>query len=127
MKLNHDLVREILLVIEDTDNPSGPDSQYLINRLNKNNNWTYNEIAYTIGKLKEARFIDGDVTWGDNMPLRISPGNLTYYGHKFLDNIRDNNVWRETKKIVSGFSSVSLGILSNVSAGVITELIKRNL
>ncbi len=26
-------------------------------------------------------------------------GNLTYEGHKFLDNVRDDGVWKETKKL----------------------------
>lgn len=52
-------------------------------------------------------------------------GNLTYDGHKFLDNIRDDKVWKDTKTILSKFSSVSLSFVSSVASNVISQLIQK--
>lgn len=49
------------------------------------------------------------------------PGNLTLEGHKFLDNIRDNKVWQNTKDIISKFENVSLNIISSVAANLISS------
>ncbi|WP_143454637.1 DUF2513 domain-containing protein [Ligilactobacillus salivarius] len=83
--------------------------------------------AYTVLKLKEANFIDGDVWWTNNSPARIMVDNLTYEGHKFLDNIRDDKVWKDTKTILSKFSSVSLNFVSSVASDVISRLIQKQL
>lgn len=116
-----------MLAIESSQNIRGPIEDELLENLSKYGEYDRNQIAYTIIKLKEAKYITGDVRWGNNNPAIISPGNLTYDGHKFLDNIRDDGVWKNTKSILSKFSSVSLTLVSNVAAGVITQLIKNQM
>ena len=41
----------------------------------------------------------------------------------FLDNIRDDNVWKETTKTISGLKSVSLDIISQVAAAIILKMV----
>ncbi|MCX2187524.1 DUF2513 domain-containing protein [Limosilactobacillus mucosae] len=127
MKLNHDLVRYTMLSIESSKNITGPLEDELLANLSNYGEYDRSQIAYTVMKLKEAKYITGDVRWGNNQPAIISPGNLTYEGHKFLDNIRDDGVWKDTKNILSKFSSVSLTLVSNVAAGVITQIIKHQM
>jgi ribosomal protein S6 len=127
LKLNHDLVRYTMLSIESSKNITGPLEDELLANLSNYGEYDRNQIAYTVMKLKEAKYITGDVQWGNNQPVIISPGNLTYEGHKFLDNIRDDGVWKDTKNILSKFSSVSLTLVSNVAAGVITQIIKHQM
>ncbi|EJA0843158.1 DUF2513 domain-containing protein, partial [Listeria monocytogenes] len=52
---------------------------------------------------------------------------ITWSGHQFLDNIRDDEVWKKTKKTVSKFSSVSVSLLSTISSNVLSQLIKNSL
>lgn len=127
MKLDHDLVRHILLAIESNENISGPDGKELLASVSKRGYGNLDEIAYSILKLKEANYITGEVSWGDNKPTEIIPGNLTFEGHQFLDNIRDDSVWKDTKKVLSKFSSVSLTFVSSVASSVITQLIKQQI
>lgn len=127
MKLNHDLVRYTMLSIESSKNITGPLEDELLANLSNYGEYDRSQIAYTVMKLKEVKYITGDVRWGNNQPAIISPGNLTYEGHKFLDNIRDDGVWKDTKNILSKFSSVSLTLVSNVAAGVITQIIKHQM
>jgi len=78
------------------------------------------DITYTLKKLAEAGFIEIDkVTYENNFNIKW----MTYYGHQFLDNIRDNKVWSETKSILSKFSSVSLNMVQNIASQVISNLI----
>lgn len=125
MKLDHDLVRKILLVIESSDSLQGPDENELLKKIPST--YDRNRIAYSISKLKEANYITGRVVWGNNVAAIIEPGNLTYEGHQFLDNIRDDGVWKHTKNILSKFSSVSLTLVSKISAEVITQLIEKQM
>ncbi|MEF2608233.1 MAG: DUF2513 domain-containing protein [Faecalicoccus sp.] len=122
MKLDHDLVRLVLLEIEDktTIKDDLQISDFSIP------NYSNEEITYTIQKLNEAgyinakikSFIGGSVFFVDS---------LTWDGHQFLDNIRDDNVWDKTKGILSKFSSASLSIASDVAANVITKLINQQM
>ncbi|WP_326938421.1 DUF2513 domain-containing protein [Bacillus atrophaeus] len=36
--------------------------------------------------------------------------SISYSGHEFLDNIRDSNIWSQTKSSISALSGVSLSI-----------------
>lgn len=121
MKLNHDLIRYVLLSIEESKEITGPSEKTLLTSIKKYGNFDWNDIAYTIDKLNEANFITGKVIWANNHPSLIMPGNLTLEGHKFLDNIRDNKVWQNTKDIISKFENVSLSIISSVAANLISS------
>ena len=128
MKLDHDLVRCVLLAIEASENITGINEDELLGYLEKHGSYNdRNSIAYTVSKLKEANFITGNVRWANNSPAWIVAGNLTYEGHKFLDNIRDDKVWKDTKTILSTFSSVSLSFVSSVASNVISQLIQKQL
>lgn len=116
-----------MLAIESSQNLSGPVEDELLTKIEQYNHYDRSDIVYVVTKLKEAHYITGDVQWGNNKPLRIESGNLTFEGHQFLDNIRDDGVWRDTKKILSKFSSVSLTLVSNIATGVITQLIKNQI
>ncbi|MEQ2870605.1 DUF2513 domain-containing protein [Ligilactobacillus ruminis] len=128
MKLDHDLVRCVLLAIEESENIVGINENELLDYLKKHGSYNdRNSIAYTVSKLKEANFITGNVQWANDSPALIMAGNLTYEGHKFLDNIRDDKVWKDTKTILSRFSSVSLSFVSSVASNVISQLIQKQL
>lgn len=128
MKLDNDLVRCVLLTIETSENIKGINEDELLGYLEKHRNYNdRNSIAYTVSKLKEASFITGDIRWANNSPAWIMAGNLTYDGHKFLDNIGDDKVWKYTKTILSKFSSVSVSFVSSVASNVISQLIQKQL
>lgn len=127
MKLDHDLVRYTLLSIEASENFSGPSEDELLERINKYHPYDRKQVVYTIDKLKEADYISGKVTYANDQPMWINAGNLTYEGHKFLDNIRDDGIWKDTKKVVSKLSSVSLPIIANVASTLIAQVIQQKL
>lgn len=121
MKLNNDCVRDLLLYIEDkiAINDSIAISEIEINK------YTSEELIYTAMKLKDAGYIKGNVRKYINGEADVYVNELTWDGHKFLDNIRDDGVWKTTKEKLSKFSSVSLSIIENVASQVITNLINQ--
>lgn len=122
MKLNHDCVRFLLLKLEEDLDDS---ETIFINEL-KLKRFKKSEIMYAAKKLIEAGFLTGDLSYGDNQP-EIYISEITWEGHKFLDNIRDPAVWEHSKSVLSKFLSTSIGIVENVSAQVITNLIEKEL
>lgn len=109
MKLDHDLVRETMLYLEDnlTFDKEIMSSNIVIQ------NYTSEEIQYTVNKLYEAGFIKC-------VPFKpykfVAILEITWNGHCFLDNIRDKNIWIKTKEKLSKLASVSLPIISQVAA-----------
>lgn len=113
MKLIHDCVRDVMLYVEEnlTDNKL-MDIEVISKDLPK---YSLEDITYTCKKLDEAGY------------LMISPlsmdcyfvKEMTYNGHLFLDDIRDDGVWKEVKSKSSKIASVSLPILQKLAASLI--------
>jgi hypothetical protein len=90
MKLDKDLVREILLQVE-----TSPDPMEMVNLSIPDH--SQEEIAYHVQILDEAGFIEAlNLTTMSGYDWR--PRRLTYEGHEFLDTIRDAEAWRFTKE-----------------------------
>lgn len=115
MKLIHDCVRDVMLYIEENlqDNRTISTSA-IANDLSK---YSLEDIKYTCKKLNEARYLEISNSIGGGIAI-IS---MSYNGHIFLDSIRDDGVWKETKSKVSKIASVSLPILQQVAATIITN------
>lgn len=122
MKLNHNCVRDLLLFIEDNLTYS---TYIYVNEIQLEG-YTQEEIIYSADKLLDAGYITGTrkVSLGSDGTPQIEIKSITWDGHQFLDNIRDNKVWEQTKGILSKFSSVSIGIISNVASQVISNIVK---
>lgn len=124
MKLNHDCVRDVLLHVEEHLSYG----HFMDFSKVEIGNYSRDDLIYTADKLLEAGYLDGDKHKYINSGLpdiRIS--SMTWDGHQFLDNIRDDGVWKETKKVVSRFSSVSLGLIGNIAVQVISAIIRNQI
>lgn len=120
MQLKHDCVRNLLLTIEGL----GYNEALTLEKCAKMPllaNYEDVDIVYTAERLQEAGFIDATIRRlsGNNVLFRIN--SLTWAGHQFLDNIRDETVWRETKQVASKVASASLNVLSDIAAGLIRK------
>lgn len=112
MKRNLDLIRMILLSIESSDS-----SRLYIEDLNLLANYTHDEIAYQIRLLMDAEYIDA-CERGQIGTLRKSYTiyRLTNSGHDYLDSVRDETIWINTKKkLGSAFVSASFELVKAVS------------
>ena len=124
MKLNYDCVRDLLLYLEDN---LTYDNKIKINTLGLKD-YTDLDLIYTADKLCEAKFINciKGAYMNNNNPSLIAK-SITYDGHQFLDTVRDNNVWKETKKISSSFTSTSLKVIENIASQVISNIISKQM
>jgi len=116
MKLNIECIRDVLLTSEEETDLSNEvlniDTLTVMPRLNC---YKEDDIVYTIKKLKEARYIEADVKIYPEGHFAMIK-HLTYEGHMFLDNIRDDGIWKKAKEKASKISSsVSINIISNIA------------
>lgn len=95
MKLNHDLVRLLLLEIEDK---TGPYDSLEVPEISIAG-YTEDEVFYTAERLLEAGYIKAQLE-----PTQISHSrciySLTWEGHKYLDIVRDKDVWKQTRIVI---------------------------
>lgn len=126
MKLNKECIRDIMLAIE-----SEPYGSHITKFTVKDNNflskYDVEEIIYTLHRLLEADYVNADIQYAADEVYTFYISSLTWNGHQFLDNIRDDGVWKKTKSIAGKFSSVSISLLSSIASGVITQLINQQL
>ena len=115
-----DLIRKILLEIE------AKPSDATVNNL-KIEGYTLQEIAYHCKILYGGGLIDyyyGVVADGGFL-LRFIVGSLTLEGHEFLDKIRDDTIWDETKETIKekGIPFI-LDTVKQISSAIIDMMIK---
>ncbi|EOH76211.1 DUF2513 domain-containing protein [Enterococcus raffinosus] len=128
MKLNQNCIRDILLELEDELGFDLHISKYDLDELKSYKKYGEDEFLYTISKLSEAGYInESHQAGGDTMYYQLMIHSITWEGHKFLDTIRDNQVWAVTKKVASKFSSVSVNMISTIASTVITNLIENQM
>ena len=111
MKRDMDVVRDILLGIEQNDDLNGT-AWYQFNDPQELGvvDCTYEEFAYTMKLLADAHFLQAQADM--RMPL---VAGLTWQGHEFLDTVRDPEIWRQTKERAGAVASVGLGFLWEIA------------
>lgn len=119
MKLNNDLIRELLLTFEEIEYE---EIFILENNLDKPllKMYSDSEIFYHVRQLEASDlivikpFADGTTRIFD----------LTPSGHNFIANIRSDTNWSKIKDIATLVGSKSLDAIIQISSNVITELIR---
>ena len=118
MELKQDCIREVLLYLEKNSKLDN----YISNVDIKLEGFSQDDITYTIEKLAEGNIINVVSKTFDNEYLIK---DITFNGHQFLNTIRDDSVWKETKLRLSKVASVSLPVIQQVASTVL--LTKLNL
>lgn len=123
MKLNQDLIRDILLTTEEQTTYS---KMLIINwekEENQNLNllipYTSDEIFYHLQQASKSNLIEA--TFNEDF---ITVLGLTPKGHSYLESIRNDNNWSKIKSIANILGTKSLDAMIQISSNVITELIK---
>ena len=116
MKLNIDCVRDILLVIEAKD----LGVQYEIKDIQQklNNKYSSDDVYYCCYQLYNSNMIDAFVINLDlqrQLPLIQYITELTFSGHNFLENIKNDNNWNKIKQKLNKIGNYSLDIIKEVA------------
>lgn len=130
MKLDNDCIRDILLFLEeklDIKDDNGDTVIVPIESLidNFKNKYSEKQIMYTTDKIKEGGFIKTCYHRyvSDNSDDIME---LTYDGHLYLANIRDNQIWNIVKNKTKGLASVSFGIMVELAKEEIKQKLNFN-
>lgn len=118
MKLKKECVRDVLKYLE---NNLQYNSSIFAHEI-KLQKYSSEDILYTCEKLYEAGFLNIKIQKyiSDEVPL-IMILSITYEGHQFLDNIRSNAIWKETKSAMKEVGSLSINIMSQVATNLISN------
>ncbi|MEY2385724.1 DUF2513 domain-containing protein [Lactococcus lactis] len=113
MKLNHDCVREVILDIEKNQSMGNfYGSENVGEHLSQ---YTDEDIIYSIDQLDQAGFIEVSSNYSMELIGSYMIKGITWEGHQFLDNVRDNKIWSLTKKSASKVASVSLPVMAQLA------------
>lgn len=123
MELNKDCVRDVLLSCEEL---LKMDEEGYMNSLSHEEleqvlpNYKTEDIIYTVVKLKEAGFLDVKVTRASgNILVDVRINDITFTGHEFLNDIRDDNNWKKVKAIAKSVGAFSINMIAQIAVGVI--------
>jgi hypothetical protein len=108
MQRNMDLVRTILMRIE--DNASGR-AEYPFGIAG----FTPEQVGYHAHIMMEEGLIEGvDVTNSHSKGPEVIPTTLTWKGHEFLDLARDQKRWNQAKALIGKIGSAPLSVWTKV-------------
>ena len=119
MKLDKELVREILLSVEAHDDPQGWMELVIEGRSSR-------EVSYHVMLLDEAGLLSG-ISLGGIGHFEWQPKRLTYQGHEFLDTVRDGEVWKRTKAGAEKLGGAGLGVLVELGKAYGKQVLKERL
>lgn len=121
MELDFDFVREVLIFCADSQSPHGPGDIEMREFADKKGKTVY-QLAFTINRLYEAGYIKKKTSYASGEPYLVEPGNLTWDGNEYLNNIRNQSIWNATKeKVKSVGGSVSLSVMGSVAAALLKQ------
>lgn len=115
MKLNHDCVRHLLLEIESNKKLGEALSEYNFKDNIVFEKYDFDTVMYTLLKLKEAGYINVKLTWSSGKIHAWIINDITWSGHEFLDNIRDDKTWKYVKDVAKKSSSISVSLLGKLA------------
>ena len=111
MKLNYNLIRDLLLLIEEEADGFHPLS--VSHYVNQIHGYSDNIIRYHIKFLQDSRFIEYK-----NLGFII---DITPAGRKYLDNVRNPELWNRAQKIIQPFGKVGLDIVSAIGESLLLK------
>ncbi|MBC8719891.1 DUF2513 domain-containing protein [Ochrobactrum sp. Marseille-Q0166] len=118
MKRDMDLMRDLLLQIEELDQGFGSEVE-IESRAHEPQ-----VIAEHLRLLLEARLIDGDTVPDDEFPFdHVMPTRLTWAGHDFIGSVRDPEIWKKTKEGALSAKGFTLDLLQDLAKGFIKKKI----
>ena len=137
MRLNYDCVRDVLLALEKLLQVEyDPDSEcFNTNSVNINeiydaipvNNYSLEDVYYTIKNLDEAGYINAEPLYGDGTVIDYDVFDITFYGNEYINTIRPDEFWKKLRKALLKVGAFSLPIIANISTSLATSMISSQL
>ena len=127
MELNKDCVRDILLKCEELLQMNDDGT---MNTLQSGDlkevlpDYDLSVIKYSVLKMDEADLINARIiSFDDSIVGEFLIFDITYFGHEFIEQIKDDNNWNKVKDVAKKVGSSSIDILLQIATGVLTNKI----
>ena len=121
MKRDMELVRELLLFLEDKPDPAHLEADRFPMPCR-----SPSEIQYHLNLLYQAGFLNGEPiksSTSDRL-IKVLPFDLTWQGHEFLETVRDPEIWRKAKAGAASVGTASIEFIWGMAKALITGAIK---
>lgn len=131
MKLNPDCVRDTLLYLEENLAINCKNNTFEFITLNqlttgmleKYNQYTEEDIWYTVYNLKQVHFIEGRINdAGNHKMMFCNIENISWSGHQFLSTVRPDTIWEATKNKAKEIGGMSIQGLSMIAMTIMQGL-----
>ncbi|CYU19790.1 DUF2513 domain-containing protein [Streptococcus suis] len=123
MKFNPEIARDILLDIEELHQYPESFVFSASEKFNRAKKYDIDMISYHCDKLAEAGYIKWAPQYASDVLYIGFIDGLTYDGHQFLESVRSEKIWRETKARTKKMGVVTINILSQIASNIISEMI----
>ena len=129
MKLNLECIRSVMLTLESelsfADNgdcltKNDVALEHLCELLPE---YQKEDIFYSLFNLDQAGYLRISVHWGNGSVYECIVNYMTYNGHEFLNEIRDDKRWNKVKSITTTIRNYSLSAVSSIAEGVTSAAI----
>lgn len=122
MKRNWDVVREILLLIEEIK----PTDHLSLRCFTEDRHY---EISYHVKMLGEAGLLTVEFSQElSDRPKNFYASELTWVGHEFLDSVREKNTWNKVKALIKEKGGVmTFDVIKTAATTVASTLIKASI
>jgi hypothetical protein len=115
MKRDMDLVRAIFIAMENHDKGFAPDVIEIPD-------YSEEQIGYHIYLMGQAGLLDvSDASSLDGSSPQAIPHSITWNGHEFLANAREEKNWLQAKKLMKGAGEASFHIWQAVLTKIVTQ------
>jgi len=129
LELNKDCVRDILLKCEELLQMNDDGT---MNTLQSGDlkevlpDYDLSVIKYSVLKMDEADLINARIiSFDDSIVGEFLIFDITYFGHEFIEQIKDDNNWNKVKDVAKKVGSSSIDILLQIATGVLTNKINK--
>lgn len=117
MKRNWDLIRKILIEVEELGN-----TQSVVEHVDGTDS---EAVSYHIHLMIDSGLVEGQCSQGMDGPLRCFASALTWEGHEFLDKIRSATMWNKIKSVVREKSlPMTFDVIKAAAAYAVTAIFK---
>ncbi len=125
MKMNHDCIRDVLLILESRLTVTVCEDGLIIlgdtsieDLYNDLPAYSHEDIFYSLSVLDDAGYIVLRLIKSMSGIVGCDVTQITYTGHEFLNQIRDSSRWSTIKKATSAVRDYSLDAIKSIAEGV---------
>lgn len=124
MKLNPDCMRAVLFYIEENQHMKSDRIQQLLSSQIASaleNKFSREDVYYSVKQLCDSYYLSGKPHSTIDASYLVM--DITPRGHDFIENVRNEEIWNETKQRANKIGNFSLGVISEIAVNVISSLI----